>query len=858
MHTEDQKKVIENRQNNVLLLASAGSGKTYTVANKIAEEIKSGIAPEDILCLTFTVKGAEELKDDVKKYCGEGGVNIFTIHGFCFYLIKEYYKNSGALKEPHIADEVDAGELLYKMLVRYAEEGDYELIDGLPVLNERQLGKIITAVKHRRDELGYSYSSEEGYKIAVNRLFEESSSFNSLFSVRKQGVKVTDYSLIKLLKTKGDKFLLDYQRLLRASNLMDFDDLIFSAKELLNSDFYKKYAYKLIIVDEMQDTSMLEYDIAESFFSGARVVLCGDPYQTIYSWRGSSPFEIIKKFKTERKAITVTLKGNRRSSPLLTYAGNYYLAQTFEGLPYPSEDLKGEKIDVVKCYDSRDEAGYIFDFVSEYKEDRSSLCIMARSNRYLADLYKYLEQINASLDVDKRIPFFTADSDFQFYKKPVIKDFLCFLRLLVNPEDGQAFSRITEKYVKGVGEGLISSINDFGAYGLSLGSFLSLDAYRYGDSAFTLMSAYKSKNAVIYDLETTGLDLKKDEMIQISAYKIGTGETFNRFVIPKIPITEKALLTHGYDLDYIKSHGGKTAKEVLEDFAHFVKGSVLIGHNSCSFDDFILNRQAQEEGVRLEDLGRYDTLSLCATVLQNLPNYKLSTCAEFFGIVNERAHDAFADVITTAKVLERLIEDYYIPMTEGRKRIIEAKKHKFEGFYNDLIQMKEILLSKNALELIKIIDLKYGILTKNNRKADRESANDLYRALKIIEESQSPILTLRDFLNDVALSGSQMDIVIKKYKKIPLITVHQSKGCEFETVILVGAGENEIPSYGARQSGSEEEEKRIFYVALSRAKKKFIMTYPSKKAFGANVYDRLPTPYLKRLPKSVLCEKSTY
>ena len=56
----------------------------------------------------------------------------------------------------------------------------------------------------------------------------------------------------------------------------------------------------------------------------------------------------------------------------------------------------------------------------------------------------------------------------------------------------------------------------------------------------------------------------------------------------------------------------------------------------------------------------------------------------------------------------------------------------------------------------------------------------------------------------------------------------------------------------------EEEEKRIFYVALSRAKNKFYVTYPSKKIYGQNVYDRLPTPYLKKLPKEVLCEKSTY
>ena len=119
--------------------------------------------------------------------------------------------------------------------------------------------------------MGFSYSSEDGYGTTVDHLLKTSSSFNSLFSVRKAGVKVTDYALIELLKKKGNSFVLDYQRMLKASDLLDFDDLIFLAKELLYSSDYKKPLYKLIIVDEMQDTSMLEYEVAKRFFDGAHV-----------------------------------------------------------------------------------------------------------------------------------------------------------------------------------------------------------------------------------------------------------------------------------------------------------------------------------------------------------------------------------------------------------------------------------------------------------------------------------------------------------------------------------------------------------------------------------------------------------
>ena len=166
--------------------------------------------------------------------------------------------------------------------------------------------------------------------------------------------------------------------------------------------------------------------------------------------------------------------------------------------------------------------------------------------------------------------------------------------------------------------------------------------------------------------------------------------------------------------------------------------------------------------------------------------------------------------------------------------------------------MKEMLARGEIMPLIKLIDANYGLLKRNSRTADRESANDLYRALKYIEDGIDREIMLRAFLSDTALSGSQLDVIIKKHGKIPLITVHQSKGCEFDLVILAGAGENELPSYGAKQSGSEEEEKRIFYVALSRARRKFVITYPSKSVSGQNVYERLPSPYIKRLPQSAV------
>ena len=90
MLSAEQKRAVDIFDKNSLLLAPAGTGKTFTLAHKVAEAIKRGIKPEEILLLTFTVKARDEIKEDVFTYAGERAVNAYTVHGFCFDIIKNY------------------------------------------------------------------------------------------------------------------------------------------------------------------------------------------------------------------------------------------------------------------------------------------------------------------------------------------------------------------------------------------------------------------------------------------------------------------------------------------------------------------------------------------------------------------------------------------------------------------------------------------------------------------------------------------------------------------------------------------------------------------------------------------------
>ena len=184
--------------------------------------------------------------------------------------------------------------------------------------------------------------------------------------------------------------------------------------------------------------------------------------------------------------------------------------------------------------------------------------------------------------------------------------------------------------------------------------------------------------------------------------------------------------------------------------------------------------------------------------------------------------------------------------------MIIANREAFKPLCDDVNRFKAEIERGDIRGAITDIASSYSLIKPDSPVEDRESANDLYVALRCVENTENPPDALSELLANVALSGSQMDLVIKKLKKVPLITVHQSKGCEFDEVIFAGASENEIPSYPARASGDETEEKRVFYVALTRAKRKLIITYPSKKIYGQNEYKRAPSPYLDYIPDNCI------
>ena len=969
----EQRRVVENLTDNILLFASAGTGKTFTIAHRVAQILASGVATaEQILCLTFTIKAANEMREDIKRIVGSAGdgVCVQTIHAFCYHLLREEERlRSSRFSNPQVIDEVDEEGILRsiyleravewrlhdvlnqqnrkervewlktqplsacdgilgwrvedgfiypkigfqpvhgasilgkprkKCVVCYTEHDEEETEcsvcgrelpnieafpqEALPVLMSKKKSAmmgIATLLKHGRLEYGlFTENPAEDYARAWEKVrIEKHGEYQralSYYDYRngKWGSGVAmDEQVAALLTYHAGDLMAEYERRLSDSNQLDFDDLIVrTSRYLAEEETLARYQrrFKFITVDEMQDTSLTEYALLKGLFAGNNVTLCGDFFQTIYAWRGSSPQEVLSSFQTEFTPTVYAFKENYRATKTLANASFGYLKNTYPqlvGAFCPEElsvhsEAEGERIVCCGFDNTYEEAAQIYSYIQKHRpQSPNDLCIMARSNNYIANLSNSFDRLNAQQKREEdKLRFFTVEKDHAFFKRACVKDILAVLKLLVNPTDAISMERIASKYVRGIGTESLAALRGKGGQGISVASFLNEDAISGKDPYQVLIECAKQGKIVVYDTETTGLDLAKDEMVQLSAVRLNEkGEivaTIDKMIVPTVPISQGAYDTHGFDMDYILSHGGTDAKSALEEFSAFVDGCVLVGHNSLRFDGPLIRRQCKEQGLPpLPIVGEYDTLTMSKTFLSGLPNHKLATLCARYGIVNEAAHNALGDITATAKALWKLLEECVVPTAEERIRTIEKYAPKFERFFAFYQELLDLLRRDKVGELVPAILQRMKLDKVYSAEGDKEAMRDVAATLQgeYVFDGES---FLSSYLSDAALSGSQMDVLMAKLQKIPMITVHQAKGCEFNTVILAGVSERFFPSAPSKGTALEEEEKKVFYVAITRAKERLIMTRVTKDyKTGERI---MASPYAFKIPAEYLNENNAW
>ncbi|HAT4314117.1 TPA: UvrD-helicase domain-containing protein [Clostridium perfringens] len=845
---EEQQRVVNEQKSNIILLASAGTGKTNTLAERVTSIIKNGNSkPSEILCITFTNKACKEMSDRVMKIVGGEAkdITIRTFHSFCFDVVRTYAKrNTDIFSDFTIFDEDDCREVISKLSYYYATS-------NLMATN-MQIQKVIDFIKVERARIETLEDRVlDEYKTVIDEIFKFREEKINQVCTNKGNLNL---NLKNYIKFHGHELVTLYDSKLREDHALDFNDLIILTKELFKDEKVVralKNKFNYINIDEVQDTSIIEYSIIEKLFEGNNVLICGDFFQTIYSWRGSDPEMIFNKFKEKYNPVEIVFSKNYRATKNLNKASLEFLNNAFsskvstmykDGILAESKE-DGEKILLKETRGLREEARFIFDYVNklcENGEDLKRVCVLTRDNNYNIGLSEELYQIGGYEGAD--FEFILVDQ-FKFFRRQEVKDILAFLKLIANRYDSLSLKRIVNRLPTGIGMRTLEAIESYKykEVGIRLADYIDPLVLEYGEKFSLLINEFEEENIIVFDVESTGVDVTEDEIIQIAAIKLNKkGEVvdkFEKFLKNKKPVKD-SYYVHGFS-DEMLQRIGEDKEKVLKEFVEYSKDSIIVGHN-VQYDINILCSELERSNLGKPKFKTfYDTLDIYRRFYPGNINYKLENLSNIYDTKHKPSHDAMDDIIATGELLVRAINEKIIPTSMERMALMSKHLKAFTAISKKLNELFQIAESKRPYELVACVMNGFNIKSMYAGDENKEKLNrlrDLYALFRDLDDkSKCNRDALLDVIRITGLSNGELEsLIINRTKKprIPIITVHQAKGLEFDTVFLAGIQNNTFPSYMAIKEGNLAEEKRVFYVAITRAKKRLVITYNSQGKYG--------------------------
>jgi DNA helicase II / ATP-dependent DNA helicase PcrA len=463
------------------------------------------------------------------------------------------------------------------------------------------------------------------------------------------------------------------------------------------------------------------------------------------------------------------------------------------------------------------------------------VAVLARSHRRTEVVSQILERMS--------IPCVTVER-FQFFMRQEVKDALAYLRLLLNPFDTGAMRRMLLRPSRGIGEATIKTVIEEGKNcGFSLTDMVSSRTFPDGDPFSELVRAYSSGVVTVFDVETTGFSASQDEVVEIAAIRLINGELkaeFHAYISNTVNVGNSERI-HGHSDCFLSKHG-RAAKDVFNEFFAFAGNSILVGHN-VGFDIKMVTAQAQKAGITVPKLQWDDTLELANRFIDS-DRYSLEVLAEHLNLAHLPSHKAMDDVRTTIDLLGVLV-----PLVEHRVDYRQALVYRygdeFEILAKQMNDWRDASQTRRPSDMLEKLLVESGLY--NYYQADEKRLQNLQHLVHIFQERDDPALhpdtALRGILEFTALAKN-LDQISQDDNQVPIVTVHQSKGLEFDSVFIAGATEDEFPSFFSVRDNKSEEEKRLFYVAMTRAKKRlFISTY-SRDFRG---YSKSRSPFIREI-----------
>ena len=433
---ESQREAVVYCDGPSLVIAGAGSGKTRVLTYKIAWLLEQGMAPWQILALTFTNKAAREMKERIGRLVGDERARYLqmgTFHSVFARILRSEAEVLGYNANFTIYDQSDA----------------------------RSLVKTIIKEMGLDDKVYKPASVADRISMAKNHLM--------LPQAYAQSAWATDDTQQK--RPQVSSIYIRYSERCRQANAMDFDDLLVQTWVLFQNheDIRQKYVEKFhfVLVDEYQDTNFAQQAIVYQLTKERqKVCVVGDDAQSIYSFRGANIDNILNFQSQYPDARLFKLEQNYRSTQLIVQAANSLIRRNERQIPKNvfSKNEPGEKLQLKPAFSDREEAMIVTQDIKRLRRqehcDWSDFAILYRTNAQSRSFEEQMRKDN--------IPY-RIYGGLSFYQRKEIKDVIAYFRLIANPNDEEAFKRIVNYPARGIGDTTVGKITQTAqTYGVSL------------------------------------------------------------------------------------------------------------------------------------------------------------------------------------------------------------------------------------------------------------------------------------------------------------------------------------------------------------------------------------------------------
>ncbi len=420
-----QREAAVHKDGPLLILAGAGSGKTSTMTHRIAYLIKEeGVAPYNILAVTFTNKAAKEMRDRVEDLIGQGiSMWILTFHSACLRILRKHAEAIGYSNDFVVYDPTDQ-KVVIKNCIKEQNVDDKK------------------------------YPPQ--YILSI------------ISDCKEKGVSPSRYAEINGLDVKSKiiyELYAAYENVLKKNNAMDFDDLILRTVQLFekNDDILAYYQdkFKYIMVDEYQDTNFMQYRFIKLMAEAHNnICVVGDDDQCIYQWRGADIKNILDFEKDFKHTKVIKLEQNYRSHANILNAAHSVIEKNKGRKPKKlwTDKEKGEKIKYYRADNEKDEARYIAQEIDRLHSGElaySDFAVLYRTN---AQSRTFEEALSA-----REVPYRVLGGT-RYYDRKEIKDIMAYMRLVQNPSDDLSLTRIINEPKRGIGDKTLEKVRALASF----------------------------------------------------------------------------------------------------------------------------------------------------------------------------------------------------------------------------------------------------------------------------------------------------------------------------------------------------------------------------------------------------------